>query len=647
MLGSQYETEDRQVVTGADCEPYGIGVSIETREETSGVEFRLIVRNASGKELSEVVFPDWELETMPGEPGFTMPIGPGWWQPFDVLDEREHITWNYPVFGAMQWVDYCNKDSGIYIGVHDKTPLLKLFTVGRRNDRPWVRVRFTDIRLMPGETFALPPVVMCEHSGDWREGARLYRAWAESWMEKPTGAEWYDAAPAWSWFGLKGQHSAKPDKVYSDAPASAKANSELGVRLLNVGGWTAHGHDTHYPDYFAGESMGGAKELVSAVQAIHEAGLRISLYTNGRIADPQGTIGEMPGWLDWTCKASGRNSLAAMQRLHANFNPASNPDAEWNTGGSTAVESYGSVDFAVMCPGSAQWRELFMSRIEDMARDYGIDGTFIDQICGCWAYPCYSNDHDHTRPNASWGGYLTMLKQLRRRVRAINPEFQMSTEGVCDILGQYFDVQQGHNDWDTQVGTKSRPLPELYSYTFPWYTVNTGFAGPNNYYYLKLAHAVGNGLDLCDLASDGLERLFRRWVTRIMEWRKRYADTLRRGEFLGSLECDNPHYLACAYRKGNDLVVTTAWVPYRCEQVKPAEVKLRLRDCVVRSARLFMEDGEREVDLEEDGAGTVIRVPLSEIAVLEAIVDSVPRSCYSATSTPHFSSPSVKRQQEG
>jgi len=96
--------------------------------------------------------------------------------------------------------------------------------------------------------------------------------------------------------------------------------------------------------------------------------------------------------------------------------------------------------------------------------------------------------------------------------------------------------------------------------------------------------------------------------------------------------------------KGNDLVVTTAWVPYRCEQVKPAEAKLKLRDCVVRSARLFMEDGEREVDLEEDGAGTVIRVPLSEIAVLEAIVDSVPRSCYSATSTPHFSSPSVKRQ---
>ena len=78
--------------------------------------------------------------------------------------------------------------------------------------------------------------------------------------------------------------------------------------------------------------------------------------------------------------------------------------------------------------------------------------------------------------------------------------------------------------------------------------------------------------------------------------------------------------------------------------MKPARATLKLRDCVVRSARLFMEDGEREVDLEEDGPGTVIRVPLSEIAVLEAIVDSVPRSCYSATSTLHFSSPSVKRQ---
>lgn len=614
VLGPQYEEEKRETLAPADCVGRGVRVEVTTQANAGGsLEMRLRVANGSGRELCEVVFPECELDPKGDGSGFTMPVGPGWWLPYGPLDEGEHINWNYPVFGSMQWVDYCDPASGCYIGVHDNIPCIKIWTIGRRGGRPWMRVRFTDLRLMPGEEYELPPVVVWEHQGDWRAGARLYRAWAESWMEKPSGAEWYDEAPAWAWYGFKGQHAAKPDRLYSDAPAGAKTQSDYGIRLLNVGGWTEHGHDAHYPDYFAGESMGGEDGLVKAVEDIHRMGLRISLYTNGRIADPRGSLGSMPGWLEWACHAPGRETVDAMQRLHANFGPAANPNAEWNTTGRAVTETYGSVDFAAMCPACAEWRDLFISRIEKLARDYGVDGTFIDQICGAWAYPCYSDRHDHARPNESWSGYLTLLRELRARVRAVNPEFQMTTEGVCDILGQFFDVQQGHNDWDTQVGPRSRPMPELYGYTFPWYTINTGFASCNNYYHLKLAHAVGSGLDLCDMRHDGAEERFRHYVRLIMAWRREYADVLRRGEFLGALECDSPHYLAHAFAKDGRVVVTAAWAPFKCEPGKPGSVALSLGDRGVRVVRLLTESGEREVGI----SGSIVHVPLSEIALLE------------------------------
>lgn len=618
VLGPQYEEERREALTAAECAERGVAVGItEARLSSGAVELTLRVTNGSDREISEVVFPDIELRPASGGSGFTMPVGPGWWQPFDALDEGESITWNYPVFGSMQWTDYGDESAGTYIGVHDDLPVIKLWTVGRRNGRPWVRVRFTDIRLMPGESYELPPVVVWEHEGDWHEAAKLYRSWAEGVMEKPSGAEWYDEAPAWCWSGFKGQHAPKPDRMYSDTPTGAQARNRFGVKLTNAAGWLEHGHDTHYPDYFAGESIGGAKGLVRAVNDIHESGLRISLYTNGRIADPEGTIGGMPGWLGWAVQSASRETVDALQRLHANFQPGANPDAVWNTSGTAVTETYGKVDFAAMCPGSPEWRELFMSRLEAMARDFLVDGTFIDQICGAWAYPCYSDEHDHARPNEAWSGYITLLRELRSRLRALNPEFQMTTEGVCDILGQFFDVQQGHNDWDTQVGRSARPLPELYAYTFPWYTINTGFASRNNYYYLKLAHAAGSGLDLCDLDGDRCDERFLAYVTRIMGWRREYEDVERRGEFLGAVKCDSPHYLAHAFEKDRRVIATAAWVPYKCDPEKPARVTLRLRNRAAKSARLHTEQGEGEISVAREGPDTLLTVETSEIAVIE------------------------------
>lgn len=618
FLGDQYEADRRPLIGEDECESARVAVCVVSQSlEDGGIEFSLTARNNSDHEVSEIVFPCVSFDPAAAPSGFTMPVGPGWWLPFEEMADGEAVVWNYPVYGSMQWIDYDNRSSGVYVGVHDQTPYIKLFEVGKTEGRPRLRVRFTDIRLMPGETFALPPVVVWEHEGNWRAGAKRYRAWAETWMERPQGAEWYREAPAWSWYGFKAQHARKPDRKYADIPSGAQLHAQHGIRLLNAAGWLEHGHDTHYPDYVAGGSMGGADALRSAVREVHRQGSRISLYVNGRIADPEGSIGRMPGWQSWAAQAPSPETAVRVQRLHANFRPDTNPRAPWNTDGGALVETYGRVDFAVMCPGSREWRELLTARIEALARDYEVDGVFIDQVCGAWACPCYSDSHDHVRPNEAWGGYLEMLRDLRARVRAINPEFQMSTEGVCDIFGQFFDVQQGHNDWNTHAGPRSRPMPELYAFTFPCYTVNTGFASRNDYYHLKLAHAVGSGLDVCDLERDRPEGRYLDLLRRATAWRAGYVRELRDGEFLGSLESDCPGYLAHGFERGGRAVITAGRVPYGIDPPVPPTVTLRLPGKVARVARAYSESGEMQVSVRLDRADTLFTVPVTEIALLE------------------------------
>lgn len=631
ILGSQYDasrrearfndakflTEDR--TARAILEGDGARVEVVVRVEHDRLVFSVSVANVSADEISEVVFPRLEGLSICGtNPGFTIPANNGWWLHLPWLIADDCLTWNYPVYGSMQWVDLCCEERGIYVGCHDSLPNLKVMCAGKRSGLPFIEFRFTDLALRPGETFALPPVIVAPHDGDWRIGADMYRDWAESCMGKPDLPRWYKRSPAWSWLHMKPQMAKKPDREYADIPNEAETRAAYGVKLTQMSSWFEGGHDTYYPDYFAGPSMGGEDGLRSAMQQVHARGLRLGLYVNGRIVDPESSIlAEHPNWMDWTVRGPDRESTVPMQRLHANFDMEVPESGLWDASGTVAKEYYGR-EFAVMCPGSPEWRKLFVERMCYLAQEYHVDGLFIDQVCGCWAYPCYAKGHGHERPGQAWSGYLKLLSELRGRLREINPEFYLSTEGVCDIFGQFFDIQQGHNDWDTQVGNKVSPLPDLYRYTFPWYTVNTGYVSENAYYYLNLAHALGSGLDICALDGIRTERRFLERVKRVMELRKRYADDLFEGRFVGRLESNNRHFLAMAHERGDRLIVTGAWAPYKASPRRPRRLAVRIPDEAADVIGAEVESGEISPVCERDDGGTWIRIPFSEIAVIEA-----------------------------
>ena len=442
----------------------------------------------------------------------TFPYCAGWALPLDEISAEEPFVLNYPVNASMQWTTLYTDNFGIYFGVHDPFPLYKELSLANQ----FVKWTFLDLDLNPGEHLELPPVYLIPHGNSWRGGAECYQIWAQQHVEVPYTPEWYAQKPTWAWVGLKGQNQETTWHQAAYLPSLSALVAQAGVDLIQLTAYTEHGHDTLYPDYSPGECVGGPIGLRQAVDEIHQSGKRISIYTNGRLIDPSSSI-SLHDRQEWGV----RTSL----------------DADVFT------EQYGDVIFDVMCPGAAGWRSLFIERLEHLVRAFDIDGIYIDQISGCRSLPCYASNHDHEKPNMAWSFYLQFIAEIRERLTSIKPDIFLATEGVNDLLGQYFDSQQAHNDWSQLTRNHGIPLSDLFRAVFPGQLLNIGCITQeqSGEYYLKLAHVSGGGCDFGIWNWKEIPSSFIEKVKDVVEWHAKHANILRFGKVIPLYDGVNSH----------------------------------------------------------------------------------------------------------
>ena len=433
----------------------------------------------------------------------TFPYCAGWTIPIISLKDGDEFTAQYPAKAAMQWISLYTGSQGIYFGVHDPLPLYKELTIGQVDQRPYVRWRFPDLLLNPGEMIILPPVYLIPHIGDWRRGASIYRAWANQHIKVPDVPTWYAKKPAWAWVGLKGQHAAKPWNTLNELPRISRIVAKGGVELIQLTAYTEDGHDTLYPDYAPGPSLGGDAGLKQAVTTIHKETRKLSIYVNGRCVDPASTL-----------RSSNRMEWAVQ-----------------NMPGQPYRETYGSVTFDVMCPGAEGWRSLFIQKLAYLLKEFNIDGIYIDQVSGARSLPCYAPGHDHAKPNQAWSNYLLFMNQLLMQLKEIKPDIFLATEGVNDFFGQYFDSQQAHNDWLSPLGVKGKPLDDLFQYTFPGFVLNAGCITQeaSGLHFLKIAHTHGCGYDFGIFDWREIPETFFLKSKFVLDWYARNNHVLRYG----------------------------------------------------------------------------------------------------------------------
>jgi hypothetical protein len=528
----------------------GVEIVLDINLESTGCTWRARITNKSQEIVDGLTYTlhgpfDFEPDVR-----FTYPYCAGWSIPYASISPGKPLRLHYPLRAAMQWTSLTSDRKGIYIGAHDEVPFYKELVWGVDEDDPSFQIHFPDLMLRSGESIFLPAVHLALHDDDWRGGSQIYRSWASEHIATPTIPEWYEKRPSWAWVGLKEQFADTFLHTIDELPDVSEQVSAAGLKLTQLTAYTEDGHDTQFPDYIPGDSFGGVEGLQNAVEQIHAARKKISIYVNGRVVDPASSL-DTEDREAWVVRTT--------------------PDAP------PLTETYGKVTFDVMCPGAAEWRTLFKEQLTYLVETFDINGIYIDQICAARSHPCYASQHDHERPCLAWARYRPFLQELREDLLSIKPDLFLATEGVNDIFGQYFDSMQSHNDWPVEGVDGVEPIHDLYLYTFPGHLFNVGcITGESaGSYYLHLAHLCGSGCDFGIRDWDDLSAEFYKKAKSVLDWYEKYHKIFRFGE-RNSVATNVEGFHANAYHNDAWLIVNGAQLTSASLPKGPDEMTLQI-----------------------------------------------------------------------
>jgi len=311
---------------------------------------------------------------------------------------------------TMQFLAWNVGPASLYVGCHDRTASTKTLEFSPQPPRFRCTV---PVAGMGGNVarYQVPyPTLLGAIPGDWYDVARFYRSWAlrQPWCRagpvasRPTPRVFKDVA-------LWCLASGAPGEV---VPKALQFSDYFKVPMaLHWYVWHEIPFDDRYPEYFPAKE--GFKEAVAKLGA---AGILVMPYINARLWDPA-----TESW-----RHDGAESAAAKDSDLKKY-----------------VEVYGSkVPLSPMCPATSLWRTKIRDIVTRLAKEYGIHGIYLDQICAAAPALCFDPGHGHELGGGDWWvkGYRSMLEQVRRDVRRINPDFFITTESNAEPWNDLLDA---------------------------------------------------------------------------------------------------------------------------------------------------------------------------------------------------------------
>jgi hypothetical protein len=298
-------------------------------------------------------------------------------------------------------------------------------------------------RVLPNETAEFAPVRIVVHEGDWHATADAHREWLETWVTKPDRPDRFAKSIGWHFFFMKHQDGWER-QAYDDLPQLADAALEAGCDYLLLFGWQEGGHDNNYMyRYVPNEAWGGAEALRLAIAECRERGVEIMPFYNGTLANIE--LEEH--------KAFGHRWEAKTRAGHPYY------AGDWARHNYDAPTRNRAMLHHEIAP-CAEHRAYFLETMRRMIEEYGFGNTQLDQIAEKM-FVDYCEDHIETRPDRVFvDGLAAILSDVRRMIRAQNPEGVMISESLNDFTGQWCD-----SSWDWNI---LLPFPEPILYSLPW-----------------------------------------------------------------------------------------------------------------------------------------------------------------------------------
>ena len=311
------------------------------------------------------------------------------------------MVFDYPMSWEAQLVIVEGENAGFYVWAEDAKGVFKRLTVARAPDG-W-RLGFITMPYAPFDDKKTCDSVKWHvnvYEGDWRIPARRYREWAEN-VFNPTPV----AAQQPEWIrDIRGCIIMDLDlNVLEGLPSRFNPTQTI----LYLPGWRKAGYDRDYPAYDA-----PVDELEPFIKRAHALGFRVMLHCNYFGCDPL-------------------NPLYAQFEPYQVRNPWGGHDKEWWLW--TRCEPI--IKFAYINPAYKPWRDLIVSRFQELCQRLDVDSLHLDQTL------CIYNDH-----NGLIDG-LSMLEgnvALHRELRAALPNVALSGEGLNEVTCRYEAFAQRH-----------------------------------------------------------------------------------------------------------------------------------------------------------------------------------------------------------
>ena len=440
---------------------------------------------------------------------------------------------NYP-HASMSWFGIESENRFLYMARYDPQMRRCFLTVRQRIRRdPGNLILGIDHFPMarPGEKLELPTTVVGMLDGDWRSGAKRYRAWAdENFFRVEEKAPWIQRMTGWQRIILRSQYG--EDYIQpEDLPRIYEVGAKYGLHTLFLFGWWKEGLDRGYPGYeerYPG-SFAALKENIEKVQAM---GGRVILVAAGHLIDPS---------TQWY-KTEGKE-LAV---IDINGEPLRYPFGPY-TGAGEVRATFGVLPMTAGCSCTEGWRDQQMKAMRKL-NDMGADCLLID----CYgANPhglCFNDKHEHgNRVDAEWTGHRKAFETMRSYCAQEGKV--LGTEVVTDIAAIYTQFVHGCENVSLTPG--SHAFPAMFRYTFPEViTTNRGLRHSHGNFrkQFKWSAVMGLRMDaelwVCR-ADIGQDPEYAAEVGKYTEILNRYGDYMLHGTFTITERTPDNEWVKC------------------------------------------------------------------------------------------------------
>lgn len=455
----EVETRENGIVLRYPCLEstegvFPIQVELDLKPTDDGLVLRAKVHNGWSTPIPQIVFPQmFGLGAVGGLDHTRMQLGRGRIFPFRELALRpddpiyldlglyRYYGYGFSAFN-MKWLDYGSSEAGFSLYARDA----RYNSQGLLIERPdraaehvslrWIHYPF----LQAGDTWESPEYVLLFHDGDWYEGARAYKKFADTHYPYRAPKRLRDALGIRS-IWLTYPHS-RPMYHFADLPDLASELEDLDLAELCIWGW----HPQFGYPLRSDPRLGTVEEFSSALRQCQEMGAPICLFVSHHLlADGPETDSS---WLHLNAAHQRESSNWTYSR---DFLPRFGP---------LFSATHSAVRGSAL---SAGWRERGLAEYRRLV-DLGAHSICFDQFFP-WNEPNFNPERDG-QPAEEGDRLLDFGRQARDLIQAANPEGTFSGEGVTDASVPILDYT-----WEWRNGyhlQESGP----FRYVFPQFRLN-------------------------------------------------------------------------------------------------------------------------------------------------------------------------------